>query len=105
MNYCNSNRKRNNYKTVKYYFSNSQLRPTFQYKLREPFSLYGSLVGGSRNLSIERSDQCYCRQKSNGEVINNGEGECFPEKLCGDCDLNRSGMCSQSAEPSSVPGI
>ena len=57
------------------------------------------------NLNVEQSDQCYCRQKSNGEIIKNGEGGCYPEKLCGDCDLNKSGMCSQSAEPSRVAGI
>mgnify|MGYP005650404449 CR=1 len=100
MNNCNSN-----YKNVKYYFGNSNLRPEIHDSTCELFSLYGSLRGGSRNLSVERSDQCYCRQTFRGEIINNGQGKCYPEKLCGDCDLNKSGLCSQSAEPSSIAGI
>lgn len=98
---CSQNCRQNKYKTVKGYYGNSQVK----LETIERFSLYGSLVGGSRNLNVERSDQCYCNQKSNGEVLNNGRGKCYPEKLCGDCDLNKSGLCSQSAEPSNVPGI
>jgi len=104
MNNCNYNNCKSNYKTVKYYFSNSNLRPEIPDSVFEPFSLYGSLRGGSRNLNVERSDQCYCRQKSNGEMLKSG-GQCYPEKFCGDCDLNKSGLCSQSAEPSGVAGI
>lgn len=105
MNKSNYNNCGSNYKKVKYYFGNSQLRPEIPCNVHEPFSLYGSLVGGSRNLNVEQSDQCYCRQTSSGKIIKNGEGGCYPEKLCGDCDLNKSGMCSQSAEPSRVAGI
>ena len=104
MNNCNYKNCKSNYKKVKYYFGNSKSRPELPDSLCESFSLYGSLVGGSRNLNIERSDQCYCRQKSNGEMLSSG-GQCYPEKLCGDCDLNKSGLCSQSAEPSGVAGI
>ena len=61
---------RNNYKTVKGYFSNSQLKPT----VIENFSLYGSLRGGSRNPNIEYSDQCYCQDAN--VRSNNGDGKC-----------------------------
>jgi len=99
--HCAQNCRKNKYKTVKGYYGNSQVKLE---SLCESFSLFGSLVGGSRNLNVERSDQCYCHQKSNGEMLRSG-GQCYPEKLCGDCDLNKSGLCSQSAEPSSVAGI
>ena len=102
MNNCNYNNCKSNYKTVKYYFSNSNLCPEIPNPVFEPFSLYGSLRGGSRNLT--KSDQCYCHQKSNGEMLKRG-GQCYPVKLCGDCELEKTGSCSQSAEPSGVAGI
>ena len=92
---------RNNYKSVKSYYGNTQVRPN----MIENFSLYGSLVGGSRNSNIEYSDQCYCNQDFRGQILNNGNGRCYPEKLCGDCNLNKSGLCTQSAEPSGVTGV
>jgi hypothetical protein len=97
---------KNIYKSVKGYYSNSQVCvPDGTHEYRENFSLYGSLRGGSRNLSIEKSDQCYCNQTIRGEKLNNGFGMCYPEKLCGDCNLNKSGLCSQFAEPSNIPGV
>ena len=92
----------NIYKTVKGYYSNSQLIINNNV---ENFSLFGSLRGGSRNNSIEYSDQCYCNQDANGKMLNNGNGKCYPQKLCGDCNLNKSGQCPQYSEPSKVQGV
>ena len=52
-----------------------------------------AIRGDSRQFTP--NDQCWCNT-TNG---------CYPEQLCGDCNLDLSGQCSQSAGESSVPGV
>ena len=75
----------------------------------ESFSLYSAIRGGSRVFSPE--DQCWCQTTSSGvsltndKGINGNVGNCYPEQLCGNCNLNFSGNCPQVGNISSIPGV
>ena len=64
----------------------------------ENFSLFGSLTGGSRNLSLD--DKCWCTSTIYGKKIN----KCYPMVLCRSCNINLSGQCSQHG-PDLGPGV
>ncbi len=71
------------------------------YWCKEEFSLFGSLQGGSRTYSPQ--NQCYCKDPQ--FVNNNQDGKCYPLQLCGNCDLDKSGLCSQDSGPTGVAGV
>ena len=62
---------------------------------REDFiSILGPIVGGTR--AFAPTDQCFCQDASIRKLSPDGQGKCFPQRLCQDCNLNRSGECNQS---------
>jgi len=72
------------------------MRPSGDYRtIRECYEFLSGTVRGWDERPLTPTDQCFC----------NTYNRCYPEQLCGDCNLDKSGMCQQDSGDSSIPGV
>ena len=54
--------------------------------------------------TINKDDQCFCQDMSLRNA-QNPQGQCYPQQLCNDCNLNLSGSCPQESNTNEYPGV
>ena len=75
------------------------------------FSIYGSMLNNSCR-TVLKGDDCWCKQADHSRCGCSGPtpqlkkgGQCYNQLCCADCDLNMTGLCSQSSGQSGVAGV
>jgi hypothetical protein len=73
-------------------------------EVKEKYVFLSGTVYPSTGFSVNRDNQCFCRDPKL-LTKENPIGKCYPVSLCGDCDLNLSGQCSQVSQNLTIPGV
>lgn len=68
--------------------------------MKESYVFLSGTVYPSGRPRIAVTEQCFCHDKHLGP-----NGACYPVALCGDCDLNKSGLCPQENQNLTIPGV
>lgn len=76
------------------------LHSTLSLRFKEPYVFLSGTVYPSNIPKYSKSDQCFCNDKHLGP-----QGACYPVALCGECDINKSGLCPQENQNLTIPGV
>lgn len=73
-------------------------------KVSESYVFLSGTVYPSGGMNVNPDNQCFCRD-TKLLTKENPIGKCYPVSLCGDCDLNLSGQCTQVSQNLTIPGV